>query len=106
MDVLTLYKGSDMLLDLEGLTDEATGVILNAATVTVTLKDSSGVAVVGETWPKAMAYVTSTHGVYRAVLSNTLVVTAGARYTAEITAIYNGQRAFWTVDVLCKTRRR
>lgn len=106
MDTLTLYKGSDMLLDLEGLTDEASGAVLNGATVSCTLKDTAGVNLVGETWPKAMAYVANTNGVYRAALSNTLVVTVGSRYSAEILAINDGQRAFWTVDVLCKTRRR
>lgn len=106
MDVLTLYQGSDMLLELEGLSDEASGAILNGATVTCTLKDSAGVNVVGETWPKAMAYVASSDGVYRAALSNTLTVTAGGRYTADILAINAGQRAVWRVDVLCKTRRR
>lgn len=106
MDTLTLYKGSDMLLELENLSDEASGAVVNAATVTCTLKDSAGVPLVGETWPKAMPYVASTHGVYRAALSNTLAVTVGARYSAEILAIHNGQRAFWAVDVLCKQRRR
>lgn len=106
MDTLTLYKGSDMLLDLEGLTNEATGEYLNAATVSVTLKDSTGTAVSGESWPKTMAYVSDTNGVYRCALTYALSITAGQRYTAEITAVQSGQRAFWTVDVLCKTRRR
>ncbi len=106
MDVLTLYQGSDMLLELEGLTDEASGAVLNGATVSCTLKDSAGVPLTGETWPKAMPYVASTDGVYRAALPTTLVVTPGGRYTAEILAINAGQRALWRVDVLCKTRRR
>ena len=106
MDVLTLYKGSDMLLDLEGLLDEASGAYLNAATVSVTLKNAAGTNLVGETWPKTMAYVAGTNGVYRAALSTSLVVAVGARYTAEISALNDGQRALWTVDVLCKTRRR
>lgn len=106
MDVMTVYRGSDMLLEVEGLTDEASGDIVNTATVSATLKDAAGATVAGETWPKTMPYVANTSGVYRALLPATLVLAANARYTAEITALYNGYKAFWTVDVLCKTRRR
>ena len=106
MDILTIYQGSDMALDLEGLTNEDSGAILNDAVVSVTLKTEAGVAVTGETWPKAMPFVANTHGVYRAPLSSTLNLIPGTRYRAEITAIHDGKQAVWSVDVLCKVRRR
>jgi hypothetical protein len=107
MDTLTLYHGSDCLLEVEHLQDDATGESLDAATVSVTLKDAAGNPVGGETWPLAMAYVTGTRGVYRCTLADTLGVYAGQRYTAEITAhAGSGRTARWTVDMLCKPRRR
>mgnify|MGYP000317170640 CR=1 FL=1 len=107
MDTLTLYKGSDMLLEVEGLTDEATGAYLSDASVSATLKNAAGVAVLGQTWPAAMPYVSGTDGLYRVSLVDTLQVTEGQRYKAEITADRGeGKRATWAIDVICKARRR
>lgn len=106
MDVQTLYVGNDMLLEVSGLRDDVTGDYLNAATVTVTLKDSAGVNVTGETWPLALAYVTSSNGVYRATLKDTLSLTANARYVATVIADGGeGKRAQWELDVVARTRR-
>lgn len=106
MDVQTLYVGNDMLLEVADLKDDVTGEHLNAATVTVTLKDSAGVNVTGETWPLALAYVTSSNGVYRATLKDTLSLTANARYVATVIAdAGSGKRAQWELDVVARTRR-
>lgn len=106
MDIQTLYLGSDMLFELAGLRDQATGDYLNAATVTVTLQDSAGVNVTGETWPLAMTYVTSSNGVYRATLKDTLSLTANARYVATVIAdAGSGKRGQWELDVVARTRR-
>lgn len=106
MDVQTLYLGNDMLLEVANLRDQATGDYLNAATVTVTLKDSSGVAVAGESWPLAMSYITASNGTYRAILRDTLTFAAGARYVATVIAdAGEGRRAQWELDFVCRTRR-
>lgn len=106
MDIQTLYLGSDMLFEMAGLRDQVTGDYLNAATVTVTLKDSAGVNVTGETWPLALAYVTSSNGVYRATLKDTLSLTANARYVATVIAdAGSGKTARWELDVVARTRR-
>ncbi len=107
MDVLTLYVGNDTLLELEHLSDEAGGAVVNNATVTVTLRDPSGNAVGGETWPLAMPYVASTNGCYRTTLADTLGVVAGTRYSAEIIADAGaGKRGRWKTDLIAKERRR
>lgn len=106
MDVQTLYLGNDMLLEVANLRDQATGDYLNAATVTVSLKDSSGVAVVGESWPLALAYITASNGTYRAILRDTLTLASGARYVATVIAdAGEGRRAQWELDVVARTRR-
>lgn len=107
MDVLTLYVGNDMLLEVEGLTDEASGAVVNDAVVSVTLFDAAGNPVGGETWPKTMSFVAATNGIYRATLSNGLGVTANTRYRAHVVADAGaGRRSSWDIDVVAKSRRR
>lgn len=106
MDVQTLYLGNDMILEVVSLKDRLTGEAINDATVQVTLKDSAGTNVVGETWPLVLPYVTASNGVYRATLKDTLTVTANARYVATITADNGaGRRGQWETDVVCRKRR-
>lgn len=106
MDVQTLYLGNDMLLEVANLRDQATGEYLNAATVTVSLENSEGVPVVGESWPLAMTYITASNGTYRAILRDTLTLASGARYVAEVIAdAGEGRRARWDLDFVCRTRR-
>lgn len=106
MDVQTLYLGNDMLLEVANLRDQATGDYLNAATVTVSLEDSEGNAVVGESWPLALSYITASNGVYRAILRDTLTLAVDARYVAEVIADSGeGRRARWDLDFVCRKRR-
>lgn len=86
MSILTLYISSDNVLTLVGLNDTVANTYLNSASVSVTLKDSSGNNVSGETWPLAMAYVASSNGNYRATLTDSLILTDAANYTAEVVA--------------------
>lgn len=107
MDVLTLYVGSDMLLEVEGLSDDVTGASVNNASVSVTLYDAAGSEVGGETWPKAMPYVPNTDALYRATMPDTLGLTANERYRAHVVADGGpGRCATWELDLLAKTRRR
>ena len=106
MDVQTIFVGNDMLLEVSGLKDDVTGDYLNAATVTVTLKDSAGSNVSGQAWPLTLSYVTASNGVYRATLIDSLSVTANARYVATVIADGGeGKRAQWSLDVVARTRR-
>ena len=81
-----IYISNDNILELNGLKDEVAGTFINSATVTVTLVDSDGTEVVGDTWPKTMSYATSSDGIYRATLLDTLTLTEGACYTAKVIA--------------------
>lgn len=101
----TLYMGSDTILELAGLKNELNGADLNAATVTVTLRDADGQEVGGETWPKALTYVAGSKGVYRATLPHTLALVANARYTGVVTADGGaGLRARWDIECIARLR--
>lgn len=101
-----LFVSNDNLIELSGLRNNtaATGVYINDAAVSITLKDSAGVEVAGETWPLSMGYVTASDGIYRAVIENTITITAGLVYAAEVSADGDGLQAFWALTVIAATR--
>jgi len=105
-DVHVLFEGNDMVLEVSALRNEVSGGFLNNATVTVSLKTSAGVAVSGSSWPLALSYVAASDGAYRATLADTLELTPGSRYLAEIIADGGaGLRAKWVTDCVCRVRR-
>ena len=86
MAIGSLIVETDNLIELDGLQDQSTSAYINDATVTVTLLDSSGSEVSGETWPLTMSYVAASDGKYRATLADTLVIKPNKRYQAKVVA--------------------
>lgn len=93
------YCLNDNLIELDGLTNEATGAYVNDATVNCTLKDTAGVDIVGETWPLLMGYVSGSNGKYRATLEDTLTVTPGQYIVAYVDALGDGLKGRWVSRV-------
>ena len=98
-----IYYQNSMLLELVALTNSKTQVVITTATVSVTLKDDQGVNVVGETWPLTMTHVSE--GTYDVVLLDTLTLTKGKIYTAEVSAVDGGLKGFWRLPLSVKDRR-
>jgi hypothetical protein len=86
MAIGSLIVETDNLIELDGLQDQSTSAYINDATVTVTLLDSSGSEVAGETWPLTMGYVAASNGKYRATLADTLSLSPNKRYQAKVVA--------------------
>lgn len=104
-NINVLFVGNDNILEVSDLKNELTGADLNAATVTVTLKDAAGANVTGDTWPKTMTYVTGSKGTYRTTLLYSMPLTAGDRYNAVISANGGaGLQASWTVECVARAR--
>lgn len=100
-----LYTGNDTVVEARGVMNEVTGEYLNSATVTCTLLTSAGVEVTGQSWPLAMAYVSSSDGVYRATVPKTVAITANGRYKMQIDVNAGaGLVGQWTVPCLCRVR--
>lgn len=100
-----IYYQNSNIIELRGLKNVVTGEYLDAASVTVTLLDSSDSEVTGESWPLTMDYVTSSSGIYRATLSSSLGVSKASNYTAVIEADGGvGLAGKWEVALKCLQR--
>lgn len=104
-ETTTYYYKNDMIIEVNGLKNAISGAYVNDATVTVTMVDSAGSSVVGETWPLSVGYVGGTDGIYRATLQDSLTLTVGNLYTAKVTAVGGGYQAYWETPLMVTYRR-
>lgn len=103
MSAFIVLVDNDNVVELE-LINPISGASLNGATVAITIVDSSGVEVSGETWPLSIPFVANSDGIYRATLDKLIEFIAGQRYKATITAAESGLDATWVLDYLAETR--
>jgi hypothetical protein len=99
-----IYKDNEHLIELDALQNAADSSYLNSATVSVTIKGAAGTNVSGETWPKALAYVTASNGQYRATVSDALAIVPGQHYTAHVTAESGGLTGNWQIPLTAAIR--
>ena len=99
------YVGNTNLVQLNGLKDGSTGLFVNDATVTVTIEDSLGTPISGETFPVTMSYVTGSNGDYEGAVSENLALVDGTTYYAVIDATFTGAVGHWEYAFTAKTRR-
>lgn len=92
------------LLEVIGLKDAIDDSFINNATVTATIKDSTGAVVTGQVFPVTLDYVAASDGIYRASLDKALALIDDAEYTAEITAITTAGDGFWEFPFVAETR--
>lgn len=99
-----LYKNCSNVIELADLTNDVTGVVDTTATVTVTLIDSGGNEVTGQTWPATMAHVAA--GLYRATLEDDIDINDRQPYTAviDITGT-GGEIDYREIPATCKIKR-
>lgn len=104
-DVQLILKSNSNLLTLDQLKDVANDNFLNAATVTVTLKDLDGNSISGESWPLAMSYVSGSDGKYIATVAAAISVVEGDEVEAHVSAVESGLT--YSAEVPCRvvTRR-
>ena len=102
-----IYLANDNLLVVDGLKNESDGTYLNAASVTCTLVNGSGVPVSGQTWPLAMVYQAGSNGKYIGTLEDTLSLSEGQTYVAVIDAdAGSGLKGHWEIPLKAKVRRQ
>ena len=83
---LTLYVGSNNVLELRSLTNSVTGVEVNDATVTAVITDLSDVQLPGQVWPLAMVS-TGADGTYQGTLEAGIEIKNGKQYKGTVTAV-------------------
>lgn len=100
------WVGNNNTLELRALRDERTGEFLDAAAVTVTIRDAAGAPITGETWPKAVVHVEGSKGVYQANISYQAAFVPEGQYTAVIDVdAGDARRGHWELPLLAKVRR-
>jgi len=98
---LTINLGSHNVVELRDLKNTVTGAIDTGATVSVTLKDSSGSVITG---PVSMTHDSA--GLYRATLDHDISIVAGTTYTATVDAVGSGGEVrLWSVAVKAQLGR-
>jgi len=98
--------GNDNILELDLFKNEAAGTFINSgATMSVTVVDSAGTEVTGQTWPATLSYVAASDGKYRATLEDVAAFVDGSKYTAKITADGGpGLKGFYELPLQGQTR--
>lgn len=100
----TIWIGSDNTVAVTSLKNAVTDAYINDATVTFTLRDRNGVAVVlnGQA-----PYVAGSNGNYRGILedTNTVSLIRQGQYTLEISIVDGpGYTAYYEVDCCAMVR--
>ncbi len=103
MSTIIYFLGQDMTLTVDRLRTPA-GEYVATAVVEATLYDADGVAVVGQTWPLVLGYVSDSRGTYRGVLLAALDVVENQRCTLRVTATVDGYTARWDLPFLVAKR--
>ena len=107
-----LYIGNTMVLELSdddgalGLVDSLTGLPINDATVTATLKDAAGANIAGQTWPLTLAYVAASSGIYRGTLAPTLAVSDKQALTCVVDVTAGSAKAHSEIPMVGAIRKK
>ena len=105
--MFAVYAGNTLVVGLQEVKNNLTGVADSGATVTVTIEDAKGNNADGVTWPVTMVYGTDADGTagYYGIVSETLSLTKHRTYTAVITATGSGAEVgVWRVPVQVEDR--
>lgn len=98
-----LFLDNSNVIKMPLLTNSATGLADTGASMSVTLLDSSGTEVAGETWPVSMAHAGA--GEYRATLASAITIAVGEVYTAKVVATGSGgQTGRWNCRLRAEER--
>ena len=102
---LVYWNQNDNLLELDGLTNARTGSYVTTGVITVTVQDASGGSEIsGQTWPTSFA-ATGSSGDWIATLEDGMIVTAGQKLVALVTASAASLKGYWEADVIVRTRK-
>jgi len=95
--------GSDNIVRLDALTNASSGAFINNATVTFTLKDSTGAVVLNN---QTMSYLAASNGRYEGTIPNSTTgsMAQNAQYTIEITATSGALVLFRKLSCIAKYR--
>ena len=73
----TAFVGNPNIVEVKGVKNAATGLYINDATINMTLLDSAGVEITGQSWPTTLTYVVDSDGVYQGTILAAAALIAG-----------------------------
>lgn len=101
---INLYVGNANTVAILGLKNGLSGEFINDADANLTIKNMQGSDVGGAPWPIALNYVGDSDGEYRALLPDTLEISAGDYYQLIINAEGDGLKAVWSPYIQATNR--
>ncbi len=102
--MLVLHVNSDTLIRWDAMKDAETDQYVNTATVTFSVKDGSGVAVVGAS-NVPMPHVADHDGRYEGILSHEVTLTPGATYFVDSGADLTRTNAYFVRPIISGLER-
>lgn len=82
----SLIINTDNVIEIPSLANGLSGDPVNGAVVELTLLDTDGAPIAGETWPITMAYVSGSNGTYQATAGYTMTLTHKQIIRAQVVA--------------------
>jgi hypothetical protein len=101
--IIFLYPGNTQLINITGLQDQASGLYLDAATISATLYDRLGNQD-GVLNNISLGYLPGTNGNYQGTVPAGFNATIGTGYSLVITAAQSGIQSKWTIPAQVKAR--
>ncbi len=103
--VEVVWIANDNIVNITGLTDEATGLKLDTSVVTCRiLKRSDETEVAGTTWPITAVPEGSLTGNYTVDIPDELTLAHREDLLLEITAIEGSTKGFWKIPIRASDR--
>jgi len=102
MSTSVLYTGTDMILSLAGLVDDAGDPITNATVELTELEDCDGVTPDGITLPLALNHVDA--GTYEGQIEDSIEVTVGQVFTGKIEVTSTAGDSSWYETIVVRRR--
>lgn len=104
---MELLLGNDHHVQVTGLKNGLDDAAVSAATLSLTVLDSTGTTEVsGVSWPVTLAPVSGSPGDYAGVLPREVAITLGAVYTVRVEISDSGTGLDAQFDALARCKRR
>lgn len=102
---MQIFINNDHVLEVLGVTNAVTGILVSDATVRVdNITNSAGTPLTGENWPLAVPAVAGSPGDYRVILSRDIAFIDKQVFFAKVSVDITDAYAEWTLPLQVRKR--